>query len=148
MEFFTHFRTPVGFLIREVLSSSRTYSEAVDEFSNRHLFSPSYIIIGGRKKGEGAIISRDRWRAADVIKLGDGRWFLVETNFDHWRKDMDKRRCTAVKMLKAIGRGGLNVDTMLKVLRTFPVKNNLTLFTTVMSAQYPSLIKRTTFIWN
>ncbi|KAJ1347881.1 hypothetical protein KIN20_003047 [Parelaphostrongylus tenuis] len=148
MEFFTHFRTPVGFLLREVLSSSKTYSEAVDILSSRHLFSPSYIIIGGREKGEGAIISRDRWRAADLIKLDEDRWFLVETNSDHWRKDMDKRRITAVKMLKAAGRYGLNVDTMLKVLHTFPMKNNLTLFTTVMSARYPSLIKKTTFIWS
>ncbi|KJH51351.1 hypothetical protein DICVIV_02470 [Dictyocaulus viviparus] len=148
MEFLTRFRTPVGFLLREVLSSSTSYTDALHVLSTRHLFSPSYIIIAGREKNEGAIISRDRMRAADVIKLSDRRWYLVETNYDHWRKDMDKRRITAVKMLKTLGRDNLNVNTMMDVLTTFPVKNNLTLFSTVMSAHYPSLIKKTTFIWS
>ncbi|VDL68520.1 unnamed protein product [Nippostrongylus brasiliensis] len=58
MEFITRFRTPVGFLLREVLDSSKTYADAVNHLSNRHLFSPSYIVIGGRERGEGAIISR------------------------------------------------------------------------------------------
>lgn len=148
MEFLTRFRTPVGFLLREVLASSRTYDEALNHLSNRHLFSPSYIIIGGRQRGEGAVISRDRWHAADVLTLSDDEWFLVETNFDHWKKDDDKRRITAQKMLKAMGQRALNADTMMKVLRRTPVRNNETLFSTVMSARFPSLIKNTTFIWD
>ncbi|PIO70033.1 hypothetical protein TELCIR_08124 [Teladorsagia circumcincta] len=99
MEFFTRFRTPVGFLLREVLSSSRTYLDAVNHLANRHLFSPSYIIIGGRNRGEGAIITRDRMHAANVTMLNDDRWFLVETNFDPWKKDEDKRRYAAIKFL-------------------------------------------------
>ncbi|KAK6740892.1 hypothetical protein RB195_009006 [Necator americanus] len=148
MEFLTRFRTPVGFLLREVLSSSDTYESALNHLSNRHLFSPSYIIIGGRQAGEGAIISRNRMKAADVITLSENQWFLVETNFDHWEKDMDKRRITAVKRLSDIGRTGLNADSMLKVLRTAPVRNNETLFSTVMSARFPLLLRNSTFIWN
>ncbi|ETN70323.1 linear amide C-N hydrolase, choloylglycine hydrolase family protein [Necator americanus] len=148
MEFLTRFRTPVGFLLREVLSSSDTYESALNHLSNRHLFSPSYIIIGGRQASEGAIISRNRMKAADVITLSENQWFLVETNFDHWEKDMDKRRITAVKILSDIGRTGLNADSMLKVLRTAPVRNNETLFSTVMSARFPLLLRNSTFIWN
>ncbi|KAK6047383.1 linear amide C-N hydrolase, choloylglycine hydrolase family protein [Cooperia oncophora] len=131
----------------QVLASSKTYSEALNHLSNRHLFSPSYIILGGRERGEGAIISRDRMRAADVRTLSDDRWFLVETNFDPWKKPGDKRRATAQKKLTAIGQKGLNAETMLEVLRTVPVKNDLTLFSTVMSARFPSLMRNTTFIW-
>ncbi|CAJ0599887.1 unnamed protein product [Cylicocyclus nassatus] len=147
MEFLTRFRTPVGFLLREVLSSDRSYEEALNHLSNTRLFSPSYIIIGGRRAGEGAIISRDRMKAADVMTLSKEQWFLVETNFDHWEKDKDKRRITAVKVLKEIGRNDLNSETMLKVLRTVPVKNNETLFSTVMSARYPQIIRNHTYIW-
>uniref|UniRef100_A0A7I5E911 N-acylethanolamine-hydrolyzing acid amidase n=1 Tax=Haemonchus contortus TaxID=6289 RepID=A0A7I5E911_HAECO len=148
MEFFTRFRTPVGFLLREVLASSKTYSEALNHLSNRHLFSPSFIIIGGRERGEGAIISRDRMHAADVRTLSDSTWFLVETNFDPWKKDSDKRRIAAQKVLTAMGQKALNADTMLKVLRTHPVRNNETLFSTVMSARFPLLMKNSTFIWD
>ncbi|ETN82920.1 hypothetical protein NECAME_17606, partial [Necator americanus] len=108
-----------------VLSSSDTYESALNHLSNRHLFSPSYIIIGGRQAGEGAIISRNRMKAADVITLSENQWFLVETNFDHWEKDMDKRRITAVKRLSDIGRTGLNADSMLKVLRTAPLTSQI-----------------------
>ncbi|VDL69018.1 unnamed protein product [Nippostrongylus brasiliensis] len=86
--------------------------------------------------------------AADVFSLSDERWFLVETNFDHWKQDKDKRRIVAEKMLRQIGRRGLDAEAMLNVLHTVPVKNNETLFTTVMSARYPHLIKSTTFVWN
>ncbi|KAK5965301.1 N-acylethanolamine-hydrolyzing acid amidase [Trichostrongylus colubriformis] len=147
MEFYTRFRTPVGFLLREVLSTSKTYAEAVNHLANRLLFSPSYIIIGGRERGEGAIISRNRIHAVDIRTLNDERWFLVETNFDPWKKDGDKRSMTAEKELKAIGQKALNADTMMKVLRTIPVKNTLTLFSTVMSARFPSLMKNSTFVW-
>lgn len=51
-------------------------------------------------------------------------------------------------MLKAMGQRALNADTMMKVLRRTPVRNNETLFSTVMSARFPSLIKNTTFIWD
>ncbi|VDO79857.1 unnamed protein product [Heligmosomoides polygyrus] len=57
-------------------------------------------------------------------------------------------RITAQKMLKAMGQRALNADTMMKVLRRTPVRNNETLFSTVMSARFPSLIKNTTFIWD
>ncbi|EYC09178.1 hypothetical protein Y032_0062g3399 [Ancylostoma ceylanicum] len=86
-------------------------------------------------------------KAADVMTLSEKQWFLVETNFDHWNKDGDKRRITAVKKLKATGQRRLNADTMLKVLRTAPVRNNGTLFSTVMSARFPLLMKNSTFVW-
>ncbi|VDM78802.1 unnamed protein product [Strongylus vulgaris] len=133
--------------IFQVLASSKSYDDALHHLSNTPLFSPSYIIIGGRKAGEGAIISRDRKKAADIMTLTEDQWFLVETNFDHWKKDQDKRRITAVKVLKATGRRNLNAETMLKVLRTVPVKNNETLFSTVMSARYPLIMRNHTYIW-
>uniref|UniRef100_A0A914RIU8 Acid ceramidase N-terminal domain-containing protein n=1 Tax=Parascaris equorum TaxID=6256 RepID=A0A914RIU8_PAREQ len=68
MEIITRFRHPISFSIRKI--------HIIYVF---YIASPSYI---------------DRWTAADIYNLNvqKGRWFLVETNFDHWKIDRDKRR--------------------------------------------------------
>lgn len=58
MEFYTKFKRPVSFFIREVLENQKTYEDAVETLSKTHLFSPSYIIVAGTKKNEGVVISR------------------------------------------------------------------------------------------
>ncbi|VDO52350.1 unnamed protein product [Haemonchus placei] len=134
MEFFTRFRTPVGFLLREInqMESTNLGSGFIEN------------LLGGAQSSQ----QSDRMHAADVRTLSNGTWFLVETNFDPWKKDSDKRRIAAQKMLTAMGQEALNADTMMKVLRTHPVKNNETLFSTVMSARFPMLMKNSTFIWD
>ncbi|KJH51353.1 linear amide C-N hydrolase, choloylglycine hydrolase family protein [Dictyocaulus viviparus] len=148
MQILTQFRTPVGFLIRDVLSSSKNYSDAIDVLSTRPLFSPSYITIGGRKKGEGAIISRSRLRADDVLSLSDDRWYLVETNYDHWKEFEDRRMNVSIRMLEGIGRDGITIDTMLFILRSYPVKSSVTLFSTVMDVRFPSIMRYMTYVWS
>ncbi|PAV59061.1 hypothetical protein WR25_10766 isoform B [Diploscapter pachys] len=92
MEFVTRFQRPVSYFIREVLESETTFDSAVRTFSKTHLIAPCYIIVGGVKPEQGVVISRNRWSAADIYSLTPERWYLVETNFDHWKKDDDGRR--------------------------------------------------------
>nr|6DY3_B Chain B, N-acylethanolamine-hydrolyzing acid amidase beta-subunit [Caenorhabditis elegans]6DY3_D Chain D, N-acylethanolamine-hydrolyzing acid amidase beta-subunit [Caenorhabditis elegans]6DY3_F Chain F, N-acylethanolamine-hydrolyzing acid amidase beta-subunit [Caenorhabditis elegans]6DY3_H Chain H, N-acylethanolamine-hydrolyzing acid amidase beta-subunit [Caenorhabditis elegans] len=139
MEFYTKFKRPVSFFIRDVLENQATYTEAVDAFSRTHLFSPSYIIVAGIKKNEGVVISRNRWSAANVYPLNvdANQWFLVETNFDNWKKQGDDRRITAIQKLKELGRRNFDEKSMVEVLSTVPVRNNLTVFSTVMVPGLP-----------
>lgn len=58
MELYTHFNRPVTIFIREVLESESTFKGAVLKLSSTSLIAPSYIIVGGMKSGEGAVISR------------------------------------------------------------------------------------------
>ncbi len=81
---------PIGYLVREVLTSQKCYSDAVIEFQNSELIAPTYITICGTKKHEGAIITRDRSagvRATDnhITRLVDGN--LVQANMDHHRDE-------------------------------------------------------------
>lgn len=79
---------PIGYLVREVLSSQKTYDDALREFKNAELISPTYITICGTKKNEGAIITRNRspkdtFCGNIVTSLEDGH--LIQANMDHCR---------------------------------------------------------------
>lgn len=130
----------VSFLIRNALENAQSYSEAVDILSHTTFIAPSYIIVAGTKSGEGAVITRDRISARDVWTLDPPeRWFLVETNYDHWEpppKD-DDRRDPANQHMNKIGRQSISLDTLFSVLTTPPVLNKSTTYTTLMCAAVP-----------
>ncbi|GMR38648.1 hypothetical protein PMAYCL1PPCAC_08843, partial [Pristionchus mayeri] len=146
MGILTTFHNPVSFVIRETLEDEATFDRAVDRLSKTHLVAPCYIIVGGMKKFEGVVISRDRWAAADVQTLHEKRWFLVETNFDHWTEEGDGRRKEATRLLSKMGRHRLNAHSLFRVLSAPPVRNNLTIYSGVMSAAKPAVLGETTVI--
>lgn len=148
MEFYTKFKRPVSFFIRDVLEHKKTYTDAVETLSNTHLFSPSYIIVAGMTKNEGVVISRNRWSAANVYPLNvdANQWFLVETNYDNWEKQGDDRRLAAISKLKEIGYEAFNATGMFHTLRTVPVTNNLTVFSSVIRPSSPLYFERLTWI--
>jgi len=124
-------------LIRDTLQNVQTYKEAVDILANTSMVAPSYITVSGNNSGEGVVITRDREKAADVweLDLSSGRWFVVETNDDHWLPPEDKRRDAAINGMKSIGQSKIDLDGIYSVLSIHPVRNSETTYTTVMSAQ-------------
>jgi N-acylethanolamine-hydrolysing acid amidase len=89
------------------------------------------------------VITRDRTRAADVWYLDDNnsRWFLVETNYDHWLPSQkgDDRRFQANTAMNRTGQANLNNNTLMDVLSTKDVLNGNTVVTSIMSAANPSM---------
>ncbi|KAI3422297.1 hypothetical protein GPALN_012822 [Globodera pallida] len=149
MGLLTRFRHPIAFELRKVLDSAENYQEAVDRLSHVTVMAPSYIIVGGQR-GDGAIITRDRFGVADVSFLDylHHRWFLVETNNDPWEGKKDKRKKMATQCLRRVGQSHMSADALFsRVLSIPPVLNGETIFTTVMSAQQPELIYNFTHIW-
>ncbi|KAI1729018.1 acid ceramidase [Ditylenchus destructor] len=141
MELFTRFHNPV-------LETVTNYDTALAELSNVHFVAPSYIILGGVKSGEGVIITRNRWASADVYALNakKSRWFVLETNFDRLKKTDDPRRKMGKKFMSEVGQARISAETMYSVLSKAPLLNNLTIFTTVMSAANPELFYNFTMI--
>ena len=136
--------TPVGFFLRSLLANEDSNFEyAVQQISKVEMIAPSYIIVGGIHGGEGAVVTRARTKALDVWKLNvsEGRWFLVETNYDHWETPpkSDDRRDPAIKAMNQMGQKNLAVKGLFKVMSTQPVLNNSTTFTCIMSAKFPSI---------
>lgn len=125
-----------SFLIRQVLLSKNSYTEALNIFSNNPLIAPVYLILAGANPGEGAVITRNWTAAVDVWSLdpSSNRWYVLETNYDHWEEPpwYDERRYYANEGMQAMGQAGLSMDGLLKVLSIKPVLNRLTTYSVLM----------------
>ncbi len=133
-----------AFLIRDTLADpDMTFDEAVRVLADKPLIAPSYLIIGGTTTRQGAVITRDRLAAVDLWMLDafNGRWFLVETNYDHWVPPPpdDNRRDPAISAMNKLTRNELGWGGLYNVLSTPPVLNNGTMYTVIMSADLPSI---------
>lgn len=131
----------MGFLTRQVMETCGSYSCAQKKLSKPPLVAPVYFILSGTSPTEGCVITRGR-NNFDIWPLGErhenqtGDWFLVQTNFDHWKKPspIDNRRSPAVKCMDQLGNKDVP-GTLSNVLSTRPVLNKLTTYTSIMSAE-------------
>ncbi|XP_007495753.1 N-acylethanolamine-hydrolyzing acid amidase [Monodelphis domestica] len=132
---------PVSWLVRNTLEEAEDFEAAVIKLAKMPIIADVYYIVGGTSPKEGVVITRNRGGPADIWPLDptNGQWFRVETNYDHWKPPpiWDDRRTPAIKALNSTGQENINLDTLFKVLSVFPVLNNLTIYTTVMSAAKP-----------
>ena len=97
------------FQTRLVMEANSTYADAVDSLLNYKPLGPAYIIIGGVKPGEGAVIAKefnataeehgDPMRNHDVWFLNEslakGSYYVAETNYDRQKVmlGLDIRTC-------------------------------------------------------
>lgn len=136
---------PVSFLVRDAIANDQNFSAAVERLSYTPTAADAYFIIAGVGKGEGAVVTKGRFAPDDVWKLdaSSGRWFLVETNYDHWVPPPadDDRRTPANKAMAALGQNNINVMNLFNVMSTPKVLNTHTTYTVVMSAAKPSLMQ-------
>ena len=126
-----------------VATKDMDFESAVIFLADKPLVAPSYLIIGGTKPREGVVITRDRVAALDMWRLNAerGRWYLVETNYDHWvpPPSDDDRRDPAIRAMNETTRAGLNPTSLFNVMSTPPVLNSGTTYTVIMSAAVPGL---------
>lgn len=136
-----HSQSWVSFLTREVMQEGKDYEDAKQILSKSRLLAPVYFILGGTKPGEGCIITRDRDHS-DLLNLwttanGSGSWYLVQTNYDHWKQPpfFDDRRTPANRCMVEGGATNASLRLIYNVLSTKPVLNKETIYTTLMSAK-------------
>jgi len=100
-------RTALFIQMRKAMDEIDTFDNAVKFFSKIKLSAASYFILGGAKSGEGAVVTRDRDSLVDVWRLNAsaGRWYVVETNYDHSSNPPkgDNRRAPLMRTLNATG---------------------------------------------
>uniref|UniRef100_A0A8C2E6Q0 Acid ceramidase n=1 Tax=Cyprinus carpio TaxID=7962 RepID=A0A8C2E6Q0_CYPCA len=96
----------MGFLTRKVLENATSYEDAKNQLSQTELLAPAYFILGGNGTGQGCVITRTRINTLDIWELDMklGRWYVLETNYDHWEKPMifDDRRTPAMKCMNQV----------------------------------------------
>nr|XP_015200919.1 PREDICTED: acid ceramidase [Lepisosteus oculatus] len=112
------------------------YDDAKNQLSKTKMLAPAYFILGGNKSGQGCVITRSRRASLDIweIDLERGRWYVLETNYDHWKEPLflDDRRTPAMKCMNQTTQAKIAPATIYNVLSTKPVLNKLTTYTTLM----------------
>jgi len=125
----------VSFLLRDTLTNDNNFQTALKSLSSKYLIADVYYIVGGVRAGEGAIISRNRTVAADVwmLNAAAGRWFEVETNYDHWDQPpwYDNRRDPAIAHMNQLGRNNITPKNLFGILGTKPTINLQTTYSIV-----------------
>jgi len=74
-----------------------------------------YIIVAGTKDEEGAVISRNKYNTAHIDNLDskNGKWYIVQTNNDHWKDGGCFNRCSAAhENLNRVGWDNININTL------------------------------------
>uniref|UniRef100_A0A8K9UVV7 Acid ceramidase n=1 Tax=Oncorhynchus mykiss TaxID=8022 RepID=A0A8K9UVV7_ONCMY len=126
----------MSFLTRSVLENATSYEEAKNLLAQTKLLAPAYFILGGNQTGQGCVITRSRVLSLDIweIELKLGRWYVLETNYDHWKEPLflDNRRTPAMKCMNQTMQANISLKTVYDVLSTKPVLNKLTTYTTLM----------------
>ncbi|MGH0121314.1 UNVERIFIED_CONTAM: hypothetical protein FKN15_070375 [Acipenser sinensis] len=93
----------MSFLTRSVLENATSYDDSKNQLSKTKMLAPAYFILGGNKSGQGCVITRSRLASVDIweIDLKKGRWYVLETNYDHWKDPflLDDRRTPAMKCM-------------------------------------------------
>lgn len=133
----------MSFLTRSVLENSTSYEEAKFHLAQTKLLAPAYFILGGNQTGQGCIITRSRVYTIDTfeIDLKLGRWYVLETNYDHWKEPLflDDRRTPAMKCMNLTSQTNISLQTLYDMLSTKPVLNKLTTYTTLMQVSKGTL---------
>lgn len=90
-------------LIRDILQTCKTYDCAYQQLHDTPVIAPSYMIVAGLKENEGAVITRDRFSVAHVDNLTNDKWYVLQTNDDHWTGVCTSRCSVANKRMQDIG---------------------------------------------
>eukprot|EP00049_Salpingoeca_infusionum_P017159 m.351952 g.351952 ORF g.351952 m.351952 type:complete len:393 (+) comp16410_c0_seq1:100-1278(+) len=128
----------VGFTTRETMENNATYAEALQTFTTAKMVGPSYMILGGFNKNEGAIVTRSANESLHLWTLENDLhntgFYVIETNYDNWVKPpfFDNRREPAEDCLNSIGSAGIGYPALFDVLSAQPNLNLLTTYTTIM----------------
>lgn len=150
-------KTP-GTVVRQALENATSFSDAVAALGSEKLANPVYFVIGGARHGEGAIITRDRLKAADIWPLYKSAardkthlnpqpdWLRLQTNYDNWESvpSFDDRRTPGVKNAKLFCNATVGPSCVNKVMTTWPTKNHHTDITSIMCAATGDM---TTVVW-
>lgn len=131
-------------VVRDLVSNPMyDFEAAVQTLAKTPLIATIYAIVGGLD--EGVVITHGHPSAVNMWWLGTNHsWFLVETNYDHWKAPPidDDRRDVAIKGMMDVGISKMSTTTIFEdVLSTYPVINTGTIFTNVMSASMPEQYK-------
>mmetsp|Transcript_35134 Transcript_35134/g.81568 ORF Transcript_35134/g.81568 Transcript_35134/m.81568 type:complete len:384 (-) Transcript_35134:70-1221(-) len=136
-------------VVRRVLESVPNFEEAVQQLYSTKFMAPSYFIMSGAGKGEGAVLSIDRLGVHEpstppIQRVNLAEWHLVQTNDDLLHEPMDLRRPVANAKLASAAQADATPEQLMQFMKSSPLFNEGTVFTTLMvpaTGFYKTLIR-------
>ena len=113
----------ISWLIRETLTTCDDFQCAYQKLSTGDISALGYIILAGTKGDEGVVITGNRFGEAHEERLNatEGKWFLVQTNNDHWDSGCYNRCLSATERMQQISQELVSHSTMREsVMLQFP----------------------------
>merc|ERR1719445_2755933 len=129
---------------RLAMEDTDNFGDAVAQIKGTSFIGPCYIIIGGYKAGEAAVLSigpkktlYDQWDLTQALPQNNSAqapFYVLETNYEHWSQPpwYDDRRYPAEDCMDEIGSKGMDWYSLYNVLNGIPNRNRLTTYTTLM----------------
>jgi N-acylethanolamine-hydrolysing acid amidase len=113
-------------LLRSACEHGGEFEDGMKYLSETPIIQGGYLTVAGAAPGEGAIVTRNASGTdTDILRLKDGYpadkpWFLIQTNYDHWKKApiYDDRRDNGKYDMEQVGPGNLTLDTLWDVMST------------------------------
>jgi len=123
----------IAWLIRDALIQATTFEEAMNILITTPIIAQGYLTVAGVNPYEGAVITRSQFGLAHVEELSSSRWFVAQTNDDHYKGICQPRCQGANEHLNAIGQANISADTLLnQVMLADPNSNEKTIYTNIM----------------
>lgn len=121
-------------IVRTLLEGDYNYNYVVDTLSTVELIAPVYYIVGGIKKDEGVLITRDRYYNLMPVFLNSSK-YVFQTNHDHWIEPFYfDDRTTSGKLF--LDNNNHTIENMEKLLMNKPTLNRITIVGTIMIPKY------------
>jgi hypothetical protein len=122
---------------RRIMETTPDFSTAVEKLYATKFIAPSYFVVSGSGRLQGAVLTVDRLgeRESDtppMQNLTNSTWHLVQTNDDLLGLPLDARLPLANEMLNESKQEEGSVDHLMQFMHTTPLFIPLTVFSTVM----------------
>eukprot|EP00350_Pseudokeronopsis_sp_OXSARD2_P013931 CAMPEP_0170542488 /NCGR_PEP_ID=MMETSP0211-20121228/1888_1 /TAXON_ID=311385 /ORGANISM="Pseudokeronopsis sp., Strain OXSARD2" /LENGTH=309 /DNA_ID=CAMNT_0010845559 /DNA_START=196 /DNA_END=1125 /DNA_ORIENTATION=- len=104
----------IGVAIREAFEAATDFENAVELISTMRTIVPFYGILSGPGENEGIIISRDPDGIAAINRIDEHKWYLVQTNDDHFDGICQQRCIDAHQHMKDVGEENISLTTLLE----------------------------------
>jgi len=115
-------------LFRKIAETTDSFDEALAmaQSPDTKLCTDSYLIFSGVKPTEGAVVTHnadealDTWRinGTDSSNPSYTDWYVIETNYDHWKPvaNGDDRRSVGNSLMHNLGSANVNSDTLFQII--------------------------------
>ena len=136
-----------SWLLREVLTTARSYGEAVDIISTAYTAATDYFIVCGLNGNEGTVITKNRNMLVNSRELTNESWYIIQTNKDHFDGIYDLRYKAAITRLESVGNKNINAESLRNdvMLIVYPAQHDTVYTTTMIPAKNSFDAIKTTF---